>query len=169
MDGAAGRVSLRGMGLLHRNRERRERDAMAEVARRVEDARRAAAAARQAEHRAAEQRRAWREREHEVLLAMAGIEASPGRLADHWAEMDQSADEAVRLQGEREAAAAEEARAGERVAEAQDARRRAARLVQKGSAVIGRIRHWQERAAEAAEQAEGEDDAIRRHAAGRNR
>lgn len=165
MDGAAGRVSLQGMGLLHHGRKRRERDATAEVARRLGEARQAALAAQRARDALEEQRRAWRGREREALLAMQGIEVPPGQLTAHWVEMDRLADESVRLQAGREAAEAGQARAEEEVVQAREALRRALRLVQRSEAVIGRIRRWRDRAAEMAEQIESEDDAIRRHAA----
>ncbi len=166
MDGAAGRVSLRGMGLLHGSRERRERDARAEVSRRLAEALRAAAAAEQARNAAERQRAAWRDREREALGAMQGVETGSGRLAAHWVEMDRLADEAVRLRAGRDAAEAGQVEADEAVDQARAALRQAARLVQKGGAVMDRIRAARTRAAEATEQVEGEDDAIRRHAAG---
>ena len=169
MDGAAGRVSLRGMGLLHGSRERREREARADVARRLAEALRAASAAEEARDAAERQRAAWRGREREALGAMQGVETGSGRLAAHWVEMDRLADEAVRLQAGRDAAEAGRIRADEAVDQARAALRRAARLVQKGEVIMGRIRASRGRAAEAAEQIEGEDDAIRRHAAGRGR
>ncbi len=169
MDGAVGRVSLRGMGLLHGGRERRERDARMEVARRLDAARQAAATVERAQDAVERQRCAWREREHDALLAMHGAEASSNQLTAHWVEMDRLADEAVRLQAERHAAAVQQARAEHDVVEARGMLKRATRLAQRSEAVIGRIRHWRNRAAEAAEQTEGEDDAIRRHMAGHGR
>lgn len=163
MDGAAGRVSLRGMSLLHRSRERRELDAETEVARSLGEARRAGLAAQRARDAAEEQRAAWREREREVLLEMEGVAVSSGQLTAHWVEMERLADEAVRLQAKREAAEVGHARAEESVVRAREALRQAARLVQKSESVIERIRHVRERAAEIAEAIESEDDAIRRH------
>lgn len=164
MDGAAGRVSLRGMALLRRSRERRERDAEAEVARRLGEARRAAMAVEHARDALEEQRVAWRERERTALLGMQGVATPSGRLTAHWVEMDRLADESVRLKAECTAAEAGQARAEEDVERARGALRRAARLVQRSDVVIGRIQRWRDRVAETAEAIEGEDDAIRRHA-----
>lgn len=118
MDGAVGRVSLRGMGLLHGSRTRRERDAKAEVARRLDDARQAALAAQRAQDAMEQQRRAWREREAETLLAMQDVEVQAGELSAHWVMMDRFADAAVRLQAERSAAEDQKARAEQGVVQA---------------------------------------------------
>ena len=162
MDGAAGRVNLRGMGLLHGRRERRERDMMAEVTRRLDAVRRAALDREQVREAQEAQRRAWRESEHEFLTTMQDAEMPSGRLRAHWLEMDRQADEARQLQTAYTAAQAGQVRAEAMLADARGSLRQAARLVQRSNKVMERVQLYQMRAAETAEQADIEEDALGR-------
>lgn len=158
-------MNLRGMELLHGSRQRRERDAEAEVARHLGEVRRAELAVRRAQEAADAQRANWRRREHEALLAMREAAASPALLAAHWVEMNWLADEAVRLQADHDDAEEKRAGAEEALDHAHAALRQAGRLVQRSDAVLARVRDWRRHTGEAAEVMEAEEDAIRRHAA----
>ena len=162
MDGAARRVSLGGMDLLQRGRKLREQRAEVEVARRLHAVRSAALTAERAQDAVAEQRAAWRERESATLLAMQGALTPSNQVAAHWAQMDRLADDSVQLQAESAAADAQQVKAEEAADAARVTLAQAARTSRKGEAMIGRIRAWRSRAAEAAEEIEREDD-ITRH------
>lgn len=97
MDGAAGRVKLRGLRLLQRCRELRGEDAAREAARRRAEAEQAEADADRARAALRAHVASWRAQERELMQAAPGAALPVSQLAGRRRHLERLADEAVRL------------------------------------------------------------------------
>lgn len=167
MDGAVGRVDLRGLRLLERSRALRRDEAQREFAR-TQDAVVAAAAAEAAsQQRLLDHRAAWRAHEEATFAASVGRTVAGRRFRDQRDGLDQLADKAILLAKALDDARSETVDARSRADAARAHLARQQRRLQQSEAVTERVSTQRADAALTAEEQEIEDGIAQRHGARR--